>query len=75
MKKETYICNLCGKDEVDKKEQTIQVIFTTEQNEGRATDPYLAMEILDFCDLCWRDVLEGKAVFAKGAMGNNRYHF
>lgn len=54
----------------------IQVIFTTEQTEGRSVArPYLTMETLDLCDECMRNLMMGHYLFGEGAQGHNRYHF
>lgn len=52
-----------------------QVIFTTEQTEGRTVKPYLSQKTLDLCDTCESKMLEGNMLFGAGAMGYNTYHF
>jgi hypothetical protein len=75
MKKEIIQCDICGDDKNSiKQKQSVSVIFTTEQNEGRATTPYLDIHLLDLCADCYGKVLEGKAIFATGAMGYNKYY-
>lgn len=53
----------------------IEVIFTTEQTEGRSTTPYLSSERIDICNKCLRKKLEGIALYAWGAQGYNEYSF
>jgi len=53
----------------------MQVIFTTEQNEGRSTKPYFETIKLDLCDKCFSNTLNGNYIFASGAMGHNEYYF
>ncbi len=82
MKKTTISCDICGlelhseiedfQDEFGKK---LQVIFTTEQTEGKSCAPHLCMENIDICKACYKKVLEGKAIFAHGAQGFNTYYF
>jgi len=74
MKKEIYSCDVCKKETEVKKER-IQVIFTTEQDEGRSTEPYLSDQNIDICKDCKKTVLEGKYIYASGAMGFNEYWF
>lgn len=72
----TYSCDINGcSDEVTHRLETLQVIFTTEQDEGRATAPYLGKESLDLCDHHFDRVLQGDAIWAAGAMGHNIYTF
>ena len=54
----------------------IQVIFTTEQNEGRCCKPHLCNEKLNLCNKCLNNVLDnGNYIYANGAMGCNTYFF
>lgn len=64
------ICNAEGVKNVD-----IQVIFTTEQTEGRSTKPYLYNQNIDICDDCLQKRLKGESLYAQGAMGFNKYYF
>lgn len=68
-------CDICGDLEIKEKQKSFQVIFTTEQNEGRSCEPYLEDARLDLCEQCRNRVLEGDAIFAQGAMGYNNYYF
>jgi len=86
MKVETIKCDIC-ESEIEKyrklengntaehKSEDIQVIFVTEQNEGRASKPHLVIQKLDICDKCREHILMGSYVYAEGAQGNNRYYF
>ena len=76
MKKETieYLCDTCGKPATHK-DGKVQVIFTTEQTEGRSTGRYLSSENIDLCDPCMEKLLRGSYIFGSGAQGNNEYWF
>jgi len=63
----------CGKE--NSKEHKLQVIFETEQTEGRSCKPYLSNELVDLCDECFSKVLKGQYIFAYGAQGYNKYYF
>lgn len=54
---------------------SIQVIFHTEQTEGRGTNSYLFTEKIDLCTKCHKKILDGNYVHAHGAMGHNEYYF
>ena len=77
MKKEIYICDICGKEAEEPKDgrRNLQVIFTTEQNEGRRSEPYLDFLPIDLCLTDWSRVLNGEAIYVEGAMGFNKLHF
>lgn len=53
----------------------LQVIFHTEQTEGRATNPYLYLVEVDICEACKNRILTGDYVHAWGAQGYNKYNF
>jgi hypothetical protein len=76
-KVELYICdiNKCDNEVKPKKAGIpMQVIFTTEQNEGRPVKPYFHMTDLDICDSCLSKILHKESyITARGAMGNNCY--
>lgn len=61
--------------EIKVKTEKIQVIFTTEQTEGRSCTPYLSEERFDMCEACMNKVLEGNYIFGYGAQGYNTYYF
>ena len=67
-------CDVCKK-ETKNEEIDIQVIFTTEQNEGKKCPPYLCNEKLNLCDDCIEKILNGNYIFASGGMGCNTYSF
>ena len=69
------ICDVCG-EETSNEKIDIQVIFTTEQNEGRCCKPHLCKEKLNLCNKCLNNVLyNGNYIYANGAMGCNTYFF
>ena len=77
MKKETYHCDICAEEvpKPDEKSRAFQVIFTTEQTEGRRVRPHLSYEIIDICNECMDRILKGEAVYGAGAQGHNNYFF
>jgi hypothetical protein len=74
MKKEIYECDICSTTATNVN-LDIQVIFETEQQEGRSTKSYFRDEILDLCNECKEKNLRGNYIFASGAMGYNKYYF
>ena len=69
------ICDVCD-EETRNGKIDIQVIFTTEQNEGLLCKPYLCNEKLNLCNKCLNNALyNGNYIYAKGAMGQNTYFF
>jgi ribosomal protein L37AE/L43A len=74
MKTEIWKCDIdkC-ENSANHKGLSIQVIFTTEQTEGRNTKPHLSNEKIDICQSCLDKVLEGNYIFGAGAMGHNCY--
>lgn len=68
--KESYKCDICGKEVESAFRINYPVIFTTEQQEGMSCKPYIEQTNLDLCNQCMEKVAKIKAV---GAMGNNQY--
>lgn len=64
----------CGNKE-NVKEIKTDVIFTTDQTEGRSVKPYLSRETFDICANCLDKVFKGNMIFAHGAQGNNIFYF
>jgi hypothetical protein len=75
MRKETYTCDICEKKVENHVEKDIQVIFLTEQNEGRTIKPYMDNVKIDICDACMEKRMGGGSIYATGTMGHNDYHF
>jgi hypothetical protein len=79
MQKTIILCDVCEQGAMNceggKRNQEIQVIFTTEQEEGRTSPAYLSMTKLDLCCDCFMKVLNGNYIYAQGAMGHNSYEF
>lgn len=72
----TVVCDIKGCDrEAKHKAKTVSVRFTTEQNEGRAVEPYLEGSKLDFCKMHYQMYIDSIALNATGAMGYNDYYF
>lgn len=71
-------CDIC-KGEINKihanNQQSLTVIFTTEQTEGRSTKSHLSTQKLDWCIQCESIMLKGNMLFASGAQGYNTYWF
>lgn len=77
MKKEIYTCDIknCGNN-AKHLSITIQVIFVTEQTEGRCVTPYLQYPKLDICEECYLQITkERKTLEGEGAQGFNTYYF
>lgn len=74
MKKEMHFCDICFKEK-EIENRVIQVIFTTEQTEGRSCEPYLSPQKIDICKECLDKVLKGNYIWGHGAQGNNSYYF
>jgi len=73
-------CDVCEGviDSVTKDNKCVemQVIFTTEQTEGKSCANYFSFLQLDLCDDCKERALSGHYIFAAGAQGcSNRYYF
>ena len=69
-------CDVCG-NETDQQhtERQIQVVFTTEQTEGRMRPHQLTLERMDICQKCEDIIIGGKCLFGSGAQGHNKYWF
>ena len=77
MKNEIFTCDIkgCKSTAPQNVQKRIQVIFTTDQTEGRSVKPYLSEADIDICAKCLDNVLEGNYIYANGAMGHNEYYF
>lgn len=72
----TRICDIKGcENTVEKKGQDIHLLvkFTTEQTEGRSTDPHFYNQIIDLCSPCYEKLLEVYPLIGSGAQGYNDY--
>ena len=67
-------CDIC-KSEVDVRKKNIQIIFKTDQTEGRNCNPYLDIIKIDICKECLNKIIKGKALYGAGAQGYNDYWF
>lgn len=75
MKQTKYFCDIkeCENETMEEKKH-MQVIFTTDQTEGRSRDPYLSLEEFHICDPCLKKVIKsGKYIVGSGAQGYNTY--
>lgn len=72
----TTTCDIqgCGSQEAVCR-TSLQVIFHTEQTEGRGVKPYLSLQSLDVCEKCMEKVLKGNYVHGSGAQGVNDFYF
>lgn len=77
MEKKLITCDIkgCGAENPANVKKQIQVIFHTEQTEGRGVTPYLSNETIDICSSCLTKVLKGNYIHGSGAMGYNDYWF
>lgn len=76
-KEEIYTCDIqnCG-SKVMVKLRKLPIIMETDDNEGRACEPYLVNYEFDICEQHYTRMLdERKFISAYGAMGNNTYYF
>ena len=77
MKKEIKECDISNREhnaDTEIRTYTMDVVFTTEQNEGRATSPYIDNVTLELCSACRNEILiKRKMITAVGAMGYNKY--
>ena len=77
MKKEIIQCDICKKESFNKTDiltYSLQVIFTTEQNEGKSVEPYLDNVNIEMCNDCYKKLLETRTyIIASGVMGHNTY--
>lgn len=74
-RKETYICDIKGcNNEPEHKNKKMQVVFITEQNEGRGVQPHFCNVTIDICEECLSKMAkERRYITAAGAMGYNDY--
>lgn len=77
MKEVVFKCDICGEQDGKVKvnvSKRMQVIFMTEQDEGRCCEPYLEISEMDICDDCLKKITKNKTyIIAQGAMGHNKY--
>ena len=74
MKETKIICDICGKEHA-KNYPNVQVIFTTEQTEGRSCKNYIDIVSIDLCNECRDYQIMGNYIMATGAQGCNQYSF
>lgn len=70
-----FFCDVCGEDMKTQNPTMIQVIFHTDQTEGRGVKPYLSNCDIDICESCKNHILNGNYLHGSGAMGHNTYNF
>ena len=76
MKKEQWYCDIDDCNEIANiKGQEMQVVFFTDQTEGRSTKPYLYTVKMDICNSCLSKRHNGLDIIAVGAQGHNTYRF
>lgn len=75
MKTEIITCDVCKSSEKVIENKSMQVIFHTDQTEGRSVKPYLSIEQFDVCEKCIDTVLKGNYIHGDGAQGYNNYSF
>lgn len=64
----------CGKEGA--KPRKLDVVFVTEQTEGRSTKPHIVASVLDVCDDCIEHAISTRQLLtASGAQGHNTYRF
>jgi hypothetical protein len=75
-----YTCDICKEiipcgAKYDIKPRIIQVVFTTEQNEGRSVKPYLSGQSMHICTECENKLITRYPLIGCGAQGYNEYNF
>jgi len=69
-------CDLCKEElPAQSKKVAVQMVFTTEQTEGRSTTPYLSLESIDCCKKCLDRLIDSHPLHASGAQGYNDYQW
>ena len=70
-----YYCDIegCGESVKPEAVREYDVVFETEQNEGRSTEPYFSADELYLCDEHTKEVLRLTPIKVTGAMGFNKY--
>ena len=74
---EKYQCDTCEVEMTESgnsMDYSLQVIFITNQEDGKLCEPYHAIEIVDLCKKCKTKILnEKRVVLASGCQGFNKY--
>lgn len=72
----THYCDLCGTEIKSSMVEKIEtnVLFTTEQTEGRPCKPYITKCSIDFCSKCFEEY-KRTLIMASGAQGRNDFRF
>jgi len=73
MKIKGRTCDICSRLEAIP--ENIQVVFKTDQTEGRACSPYLDIVWMDICHTCINKIIEWNTLYGVWAMGYNNYSF
>lgn len=75
-RKQLILCDICEKEVKNptKEPKQYNIIFDTEQTEGRGVKPYFTKEKLDLCEECLKKLKDWNVqILGSGAMGYNRY--
>jgi len=79
VRKTTISCDIAGctvdNIQAQLKLLNIEIIFITDQTEGRSTKPYLSNETMDICSACMDKRLSGESIWGHGAQGSNTFYF
>lgn len=69
------VCDIDGcNNRTEESQFKTNVIFHTDQTEGRSTEPYFSSHVLDICLSCKNKILETKKyIQGHGAQGHNTY--
>ena len=68
-----YVCDICPTEIKEKQQESIPVVFTTEQTEGRSCKPYLTIKSLHICDACKQKIINETPLIGSGAQGCNEF--
>lgn len=75
MKVEKFYCDISDCDnEATNIDKQLQIIFVTEQTEGRPIKPNFSIKKIDICNDCLNEVLTTSTyIRASGAQGNDKF--
>jgi hypothetical protein len=75
MRQEKTFCDVCKEENPKHTGVRMDVIMTTEENEGKQVNPYLGSQTMDICEECMGKITQGKYIFGAGGQGHNSYWF
>lgn len=74
-RKSIICCDICRSEDAKFIGDT-SVVFTTNQDDGKSTNPYIELVELDMCSECEKYMIDHREMpLASGAMGYNTFEF